>query len=72
LKEAQVAGQEHTTQVLVIGVEHAEGGTNVRTRTHNTGVLSILGVRSAHNHETHTAKFSIAQISNYTYLIELL
>jgi hypothetical protein len=47
-----------------------EGSTSVRT--HNTGVPSVLGVRSAHNHETHTAQFSIAHISNYTYLIELL
>ena len=67
-----MAEQEHTTQVFVIGVEHAGGGTNVRTRSHNTGVLSVLGVRSAHNHETHTDRFSIALISNYTYLIELL
>lgn len=58
--------------MFVIGVEHAEGGTNVRTRTRNTGVPSVLGVRSAHNHETQTAQFSIAHISNYTYLIELL
>jgi len=63
-KEAQVAELEHITR------EHVEGGTSVRTD--NTGILSVLGVKSAHNHETHTAQFSIAQISNYTYLIEFL
>ena len=69
-KEVQVSEHEKTTQVFVTEEEHMEGGTSVRT--HNTGVPSVLGVRSAHNHETHTAQFSIAQISNYTYLIELL
>lgn len=69
-KELQVSEHHKTTQVFVTGEEHMEGSTSVRM--HNTDVPSVLGVRSAHNHETHTAQFSIAQISNYTYLTELL
>jgi len=69
--EGSTSGRTGTHNVFVIGVEHA-GGTNVRTGTHNTGVLSVLEVKSAHNQETDTTQFSIAQISNYTCLIELL
>ena len=61
VEEAHASEHEHTTQVFVFGEEHAEGGKSGRKRIHNTGVLSVLAVRSAHNDETHTAQFSISQ-----------